>query len=84
MSCPKDDRISAVDFGGSERLELRGFLWGGKWHRVVRVLEEWCDTGEWWKGESEKRFYRLESDLSVFEVYYEPGSRAWRVYKVYD
>ncbi|HHV79915.1 MAG TPA: hypothetical protein GXX40_09970 [Firmicutes bacterium] len=84
MSLPKDVpiRVMALNYDGS--LKLRAFSCGGRWYRVTRVLEEWFDTGEWWKGESEKRFYRVEAALSLFEVYYEPQSKTWRLYKVYD
>lgn len=59
--------------------------WSAQAFVVERVLDCWCDTGCWWEGESEKRFYRLcLENGSVLEIYQDFSSRTWVLYKVYD
>ncbi|MGB9868123.1 MAG: DUF6504 family protein [Bacillota bacterium] len=60
------------------------FSWKGKQYRIVRIVEEWCDTGEWWKGETEKKFYRVETDWSMVEIFYDTGTKSWGIYRIYD
>lgn len=60
-------------------------LWRGRWFKVARVLDVWKDVGQWWAGEGEKIFFRLELAAGVVgEVYYEAAARRWCWYKVYD
>lgn len=57
----------------------------GKSVKVAELLDCWADTGEWWKGESEKMFYRLQLEPGqVMEIYYDLVAREWWTYKVYD
>jgi len=60
------------------------FTWRGRTLTVGAVLEVWADTGEWWRGEPEKIFYRLTAAGGLYELYFEPSSAGWHLYKVYD
>lgn len=66
----------------------RRFRWQGRWFWVDDVLEFWRDTGQWWEGEAEKAFFRLQAGAGgagkgLFELY-RVESGEWRLYKVYD
>lgn len=53
--------------------------------QVEQVLDCWRDTGCWWKGESEKLFYRLSLDnRAIVEIYWDLGTYTWVLYKIYD
>lgn len=64
--------------------KLRGFFWRGCWRWVNTIEDEWVDTGEWWKGEGEKTFYRVLSGSRVYELYHDAQNDAWALYRVYD
>lgn len=57
----------------------------GCWQQVEHIIEEWTDSGQWWDGECEKRFFRIISNGGLYEIYKEinPQGR-WFLYKVYD
>lgn len=38
------------------------FTWRSWRFRVQKWLEYWHDTGAWWEGEKEKRFWRVERE----------------------
>jgi hypothetical protein len=51
--------------------------------RVCRVLDAWKETGRWWAGETEKIFYRVETETGgVYELY--TDRQDWYLYKIYD
>lgn len=51
--------------------------------RVRRVLDAWKETGRWWAGETEKIFYRVETETGgVYELY--TDRQDWYLYKIYD
>ncbi len=62
----------------------REFFWKGRWRWVSAIEDEWVDTGEWWKGEGEKIFYRVVSNSQVYELYHDANENVWAVYQVYD
>ena len=68
------------NYGKPIKLYLRG-----KSVKVIEMLERWVDTGEWWKGESEKMFFRLQLEQDrIMEIYYDLKAGEWWTYKVYD
>lgn len=84
MSCVIEQSIKVVTSECFGEMVPKAFFWAGKWHKVVRVLEEWRDTGEWWKGEGEKKFYRVETHWGLFEILYDTATSSWRLYRAYD
>ncbi|MGI6604990.1 MAG: DUF6504 family protein [bacterium] len=62
----------------------RVFTWQGRELCVDAVRDVWADTGEWWRGEPEKIFYRVSAGGGLYEVYFEPASASWVLYKIYD
>lgn len=55
------------------------------WIPIAEILECWMDTGRWWAGEHEKRFYRLQLvDGGVWEIFKDMVTGEWFVYKVHD
>lgn len=61
------------------------FRWRGTWYRVARLLDTWIEVGEWWNGEPETTWYRVETtDRGVFELYTPTDAVAWRLWKVID
>lgn len=63
---------------------LVAFTWQGRELTVSAILETWADTGEWWLGEKEKIFYRLTAAGGLYELYYEPASTTWHLYRIFD
>jgi len=52
---------------------------------VKQILDCWCDTGCWWEGESEKRFYRVYcQEDRIYEIFQDQKSGQWFLYKIYD
>ncbi|MCL6451243.1 MAG: DUF6504 family protein [Acetobacteraceae bacterium] len=63
----------------------RRFRWRRRWYAVSRVLDEWTDSGCWWEGEGEKRFFRVETAAgSMLELYRDVSTSGWVLYRVYD
>ncbi|MBE0466549.1 MAG: hypothetical protein IBX71_04905 [Candidatus Desulforudis sp.] len=61
----------------------RSFGWGRGKRRVRRILDAWKETGRWWAGETEKIFYRVETESGgVYELY--TDRQDWYLYKIYD
>ena len=61
------------------------FIWRGATLTVVSICESWRDTGQWWSGESEKAFYRVEVEgQGLYEIYLSLKSGRWYLYKIYD
>lgn len=61
------------------------FHWNEQWFEVKCILELWKDTGTWWKGESEKTFYRVETpEGSLYELYLDITEKIWFLYRIYD
>jgi len=63
----------------------RSFRWRGRRYTVRAVLERWKETGRWWEGEASKFFFRVETTGGgLWELYFDTGTRTWRLYRVYD
>lgn len=61
------------------------FRWRGKLYRVAEVLDWWIEVGEWWSGEPETVWYRVQThDRGVFELYRPTEGSEWRLWKVVD
>lgn len=60
------------------------FSWNNIWFAVENILDCWEDTGCWWKGESEKTFFRVASGKQIFEIYNEKDTSEWHLYGIYD
>ena len=57
----------------------------GKLYRVAEVLDWWIEVGEWWSGEPETVWYRVQThDRGVFELYRPTEGSEWRLWKVVD
>lgn len=58
----------------------------GEWLRVADIIDRWKDVGEWWRGETEKYFWRLQLELGqIVEIYQELNKMGtWRFYKMWD
>ncbi|MBC7286738.1 MAG: hypothetical protein H5T86_01590 [Armatimonadetes bacterium] len=39
--------------------------YGGRWHRVRRMIDYWREAGRWWLGEAEEEFVRLETSTII-------------------
>jgi hypothetical protein len=53
-------------------------------HEVVDVVEEWRETGEWWRGEGERRVLRLRTrDGGFFELLFD-RREGWILTRAYD
>lgn len=60
------------------------FRWRERDHTVRSVLDIWTDTGAWWDGEGEVRFFRVVGgEGRVFELVRDAHGN-WRIYRVYD
>lgn len=54
-------------------------------HRVARLLEEWREAGEWWRGDGEKRVFRVVDEAGgMFELLFDMKDSRWSLEKVYD
>jgi len=57
----------------------------GPMTKVIGIMELWADTGQWWKGESEKMFYRIQLEQGqIMEIYKDLTTGEWWLYKIYD
>jgi Family of unknown function (DUF6504) len=75
-----------------------GFVWRGRPHRVLRVLEHWVMTRDWWNEQhagdpfwenpGEREFWRVEAssgdEAGIYELRHEPGADAWRLSRRWD
>ena len=65
----------------------REFSHRGRRWRVLRIVEDWLETGEWWKEElealPERRVYRLFTEEGLLCEIYSTGDR-WFLYRTYD
>lgn len=60
--------------GTPTRVELQGAM-----VKVKEVLEHWADTGQWWKDESEKYFYRLLlAQDQIVEIFKDLKTGQWQ------
>jgi len=53
------------------------FCYKGSWFPVTGIEACWVDSGEWWNGRGEKKYFRVASGYKVFEVYYDTRSDSW-------
>lgn len=61
------------------------FQWRGRLYRVVEVIDCWTEVGEWWNGEPETVWYRVQThDKGVFELYSPTQIAEWKLWKVLD
>lgn len=61
------------------------FRWRGKAYRVTEVLDSWIEVGEWWIGEPETVWFRVQTqDRGLFELYIPSEGGTWRLWKVLD
>jgi hypothetical protein len=66
---------------------LKAIALGRRRLRVVRALERWRESGEWWEGEQEREVTRLLlADGAVVEVSAPPGGGdvGWRLEAWFD
>ncbi len=48
-------------------------------------MEQWVETGQWWRDESRRVFYRLlTSQREVLEVWHEPATGEWGLLRWLD
>lgn len=79
---PPDDALP-------DRSPLRGFTWRGRFLQVHGAIDAWKDTGRWWEGEPEKWFWRLraadrEGLEGVYDLFFEPATGTWALYRIHD
>lgn len=61
------------------------FRFKNRTYYVQEVIDSWIEIGEWWNGEPETRWYRVQThDRGVFELYSPTETVAWRLWKVLD
>ncbi|HHT27250.1 MAG TPA: hypothetical protein GXZ82_08410 [Firmicutes bacterium] len=61
------------------------FTWREHIYCITEQLDDWRETGEWWRGELPRDFYRVKTACGcVFELYCEAQTQAWVLYKVDD
>ena len=59
------------------------FFWERRWVYAEKVTDRWRATGQWWMGEAEKTFFRVQSrEGRLYEIY--TDGKGWRLYRVYD
>ncbi len=65
----------------------REFYYRGRRRHVLRIVEDWLETGEWWKeglgALPERRVYRLFTEEGLLCEIYSAGGR-WFLYRTYD
>ena len=62
----------------------RAFRWRGRRVMVDEVLEEWEETGCWWRGEPALRVYRVQAaGGAIYELHHQPPG-GWRLYRGFD
>lgn len=59
------------------------FFWGKRWIYAEKVTDSWRVTGQWWAGETEKIFFRVQSREGRLYEIFNDGKR-WHLYRVYD
>lgn len=61
------------------------FYWNQKWLRVISIVDEWCETGEWWRGEGERHVFTVLTDNhGLYELCCDGHGDAWRLTKIFD
>jgi hypothetical protein len=61
------------------------FLWRGRRYRITEAGGSWTETGHWWEGKDELRFFRVLTDRNlVVDLCFEPQRRQWLLYAVHD
>ncbi|MEN6349354.1 MAG: hypothetical protein ABFD08_08175 [Syntrophomonas sp.] len=57
----------------------------GEWSVVTQVIEQWAMTGEWWRQENKKMFWRLQLEGDrVMEIFQDLVTGDWWLYKIWD
>ncbi|MGE5587347.1 MAG: DUF6504 family protein [Clostridia bacterium] len=60
------------------------FYWRRKWLRVLSIVDEWREVGDWWQGEGERRVFAVLADNGgVYELCCDERE-AWRLTKIFD
>jgi hypothetical protein len=63
----------------------RAFMWRGGLYHITERLDDWRETGEWWRDELPKDFYRVKTACGgVFDLYCEAQTHTWVLYRVSD
>ncbi|MBA9004049.1 DUF6504 family protein [Thermomonospora cellulosilytica] len=74
------------------------FVWRDRPYRVLRVLEHWVTTRDWWREQhtgdpfwenpGEREFWRVEAtpaeEVGVYELRHEPSGDAWTLSRMWD
>lgn len=71
------------------------FIWRGRVYVVLRVLEHWVTTRDWWREENpeaentgEREFWRVEArlddEIGVYELRFDTTGRDWMLARVWD
>ena len=61
------------------------FEWRGRIYRVKEVQECWQLMGAWWDGESERTFFRVQTDKGgIYELCFDHGRSVWSMAGVRD
>ncbi|MCR4402805.1 MAG: DUF6504 family protein [Firmicutes bacterium] len=67
-----------------EDLRPERFYWRRKWLRVLSIVDEWREVGDWWRGEGERRAFTVLADNGgVYELCCDERE-AWRLTKIFD
>ncbi|CAB3393433.1 conserved protein of unknown function [Kyrpidia spormannii] len=59
------------------------FSFRGQSHQILEIIDQWEESGAWWKGEPSYRIYRVQTaDLGVFDL--KRYKEEWRLYRIWD
>ncbi len=61
------------------------FRWRTRTYRIKKIIDSWHERGEWWHGEEETWWWRVQtSDLGVFEIGWRPSDKTWWMGRKWD
>lgn len=61
------------------------FRWSGQTLHVVEILDTFAFTGQWWKREQEKTFWRVKvKGGGLYDLWHEPATETWGLYRIWD
>lgn len=61
------------------------FCRGGRTYRVTEVQDCWRLVGNWWAGQGETTFFRVQIvGGGIFELAYDHAKSIWRLHRIED
>jgi hypothetical protein len=61
------------------------FHWHGRRFVIVEVAGTWSQSGHWWDGQGERRFFRVQTRQgAIADLSYQVGTGEWLLHCLYD